>query len=201
MSTLANERDERQLVRKSKRGDSAAFEELILPYQKKILNMAYRMLGNLSDAEDATQDIFVRVYKSLVSFQEESAFSTWLYKVATNICLDVLRRRKRQNAQGMVSIHQYSSEDEEYELPIEDKAPTPYEQAQKGEAMRALLKAMEELGPEQKAVIVLRDINGLPYEEIAELMGCTLGTIKSRINRSRLMLRKLLEKDKELFLS
>ena len=198
---MAEARDEALLLQKSKEGDTKAFEELISVYQKKILNMAYRMLGDKDDAEDAAQDVFIRVYKSLASFHAEAAFSTWLYKIATNVCLDILRRKKRQNTKGTVSIHQFSQEDEEYEMPIADSAPTPYEEAQKSEARRALEEALLKLGPEQRAVIVLRDINGLSYEEIAEAQGCTLGTIKSRINRSRLMLRKLLEKDKELFLS
>ena len=99
-----------------------------------------------------------------------------------------------------MSLHQYSQDDEEFELPVEDKAPTPYEEAQKSEAMRALERALSKLADEQKAVIIMRDINGLSYEEIAEAMNCSLGTIKSRINRARLSLRKLLEQDKELFL-
>ena len=85
-------------------------------------------------------------------------------------------------------------------MPIEDNQPSPYEQAQKSAAMKALEKALNQLGDEQKMVIILRDINGLSYEEIAEITNCTLGTVKSRINRSRLTLRKLLENDKELFL-
>lgn len=199
MSVLASD-SENVLVKRSKQGDVAAFEELIAAYQKKVLNLAFRMLGNSADAEDAAQDIFVRVFKAIPNFNEESKFSTWLYKVSTNVCLDLLRRRKRQNVNNTVSINQYSSDEEEYELPVEDKAPTPYEQAQKSEAMRALERALDQLGEEQKAVIVMRDINGLAYEEIAEAMNCSLGTIKSRINRSRLALRKLLENDKELFI-
>lgn len=196
---MATER-ETELVQKSKKGDVSAFEELIADYRKKVLNHAYRMLGNAEDAEDAAQEIFIRVFRSISHFNEESTFSTWLYKICSNVCLDVLRKRKRQNTAGTVSIQQYSSENEEYELPIEDKAPTPYESAQKSEAVRVLEKALEQLGEEQRNVIVMRDINDLPYEQIAEAMNCSLGTVKSRINRSRLALRKLLEKDKELFL-
>lgn len=196
---MASER-EHELVKRSKQGDVAAFEELIADYQKKVLNHAYRMLGNAADAEDAAQDIFIRVFRSMAYFNEESAFSTWLYKICSNVCLDVLRKRKRQNVAGTVSIQQYNTENEEYELPIEDDAPSPYEKAQQSEAMRALEKALDQLGDEQRNVIVMRDIDGLPYEQITEAMNCSLGTVKSRINRSRLALRKLLEKDKELFL-
>ena len=196
---MASDR-EHELVQKSKQGDVVAFEELIGDYQKKVLNLAFRMLGKSEDAEDAAQDIFIRVFRSMRNFNEESAFSTWLYKISTNVCLDILRKRKRQNAIGTVSIQQYSTEDEEYELPIEDNTPTPYEKVQQNEAMRSLEKALTKLGEEQRMAIVMRDINGLSYEEIAKVMDCSLGTIKSRINRSRLALRKLLEKDKELFL-
>lgn len=194
------DKQEKVLIKKSKKGDAQAFEELILSYQKKVLNLAYRMLGSVADAEDAAQEIFIKVFRSLYSFNEKSAFSTWLYKVATNVCLDILRKRKRQNGGAMISISRYNSQDDEYELPIEDNAPSPYEEAQKKEAMRALNCALDLLSEEQRAVIVMRDINGLSYEEIADVMECSLGTIKSRINRSRLALRKLLEKDKELFM-
>ena len=194
------DKQEKVLIKKSKKGDAQAFEELILSYHKKVLNLAYRMLGSVSDAEDAAQEIFIKVFRTLYSFNERSAFSTWLYKVATNVCLDILRKRKRQNGGAMVSINRYNSQDDEYELPIEDDAPSPYEEAQKKEAMRALNSALDLLSEEQRAVIVMRDINGLSYEEIADVMECSLGTIKSRINRSRLALRKLLEKDKELFI-
>ena len=194
------DKQEKVLIKKSKKGDAQAFEELILSYQKKVLNLAYRMLGSVSDAEDAAQEIFIKVFRSLYSFNEKSAFSTWLYKVATNVCLDILRKRKRQNGGAMISISRYNSQDDEYELPIEDGAPSPHEEAQKKEAMRALKSALDLLSEEQRAVIVMRDINGLSYEEIADIAGCSLGTVKSRINRSRLALRKLLEKDKELFI-
>lgn len=194
------DKHEKDLIEKSKKGDAQAFEELILSYQKKVLNLAYRMLGSVSEAEDAAQEIFIKVFRSLYSFNEKSAFSTWLYKVATNVCLDILRKRKRQNGGAMVSINRYNADDDEYELPIEDGAPSPHEEAQKKEAMRALKSALDLLSEEQRAVIVMRDINGLSYEEIADIAGCSLGTVKSRINRSRLALRKLLEKDKELFI-
>lgn len=191
---------EKVLIEKSKKGDGEAFGELISSYQKKVLNLAYRMLGSVSDAEDAAQEIFIKAFRSLYSFNERSAFSTWLYKVATNVCLDILRKRKRQNGGAMVSINRYNADDDEYELPIGDGAPSPHEEAQKKEAMRALKSALDLLSEEQRAVIVMRDINGLSYEEIADIAGCSLGTVKSRINRSRLALRKLLEKDKELFI-
>ena len=191
---------EKVLIEKSKKGDGEAFGELISSYQKKVLNLAYRMLGSVSDAEDAAQEIFIKAFRSLYSFNERSAFSTWLYKVATNVCLDILRKRKRQNGGAMVSINRYNADDDEYELPIGDGAPSPHEEAQKKEAMRALKSALDLLSEEQRAVIVMRDINGLSYEEIADIAECSLGTVKSRINRSRLALRKLLEKDKELFI-
>ena len=191
--------NETVLIEKSKQGDLAAFEQLIMDYQKKIVNLAYRMLGNMADAEDAAQDIFVRVFRSISTFNEKAAFSTWLYRIATNVCLDLLRRKKRQNEQNTISINR-GEENDEYELPIEDNGPSPYEQAKRNAAMDALEKALKNLGEEQRLVVVLRDINGLSYEEIAEITNCSLGTVKSRINRSRLMLRKLLENDKELFL-
>lgn len=191
---------EQALLDRCKRGDSLAFQELIEEHEKRILNYCFRMLGNPADAEDAAQETFVKVYRFIDRFNGESSFSTWLYKIASNVCLDMLRKQKRRVSDA-VSLYQNNGDGEEYALPIEDSAPTPYQNLQHNEAQRALLAALEKLGEEQKKVIVLREIQGLSYEEIAEITGLASGTVKSRINRARHALKKLLEKDKELFLN
>ena len=190
---------EAELIKRSKNGDVDAFERLISPYQKKILNFAYRMLASREDAEDAAQEVFVKAYKALGSFDAESGFSTWLYKIASNTCLDELRRRKRRGDDKSISINR-ESEDGEYELPLHDETNSPYLSAQKKEAHKALASAIEQLGEEHRAVVVMRDINGLSYEEIARITDSAVGTVKSRLCRARLILRKILEKDRELFI-
>lgn len=190
---------EQDLIKKAQEGNAEAFEQLIADYEKRILNYCFRMLGNLSDAEDAAQEVFVKVYRFIDSFNGQSSFSTWLYRIASNVCLDLLRKAKRQ-PKDTVSIHQENEEGESYSIAIEDTEPDPYERAQLSEAQRVLKEALNQLSDEHKQVVILRDIEGLSYEEIAEAMGIAPGTVKSRLNRARQVLKKLLEKDKELFL-
>lgn len=187
------------LTEKSKKGDVEAFSLLISAYEKKILNFTYRILSSKEDAEDVTQEVFVKAYRAIASFDNKSSFQTWIYKIAQNAALDFLRKQKRRGGKKNVSLYA-EDEDGEYEIPIADKKNEPYSELRKKEAQNALEKAMEELGADQKEVIVLRDIQGFGYDEIAEITGETLGTVKSRISRARLLLRKKLEKNKELFI-
>lgn len=189
---------DKKLIKRIKSGDMDAFSELVTLYEKKALSFTYRMLKDLSDAEDAAQEAFLRVFDKIDSFRESSSFSTWFYTILNNICLDILRKRAR--SADTVSINQTSSENDEYELQIEDSAPGPYEQLQKATAQELLEEALTKLSDEHRAVIIMRDINGLDYEEIAKVLDVSLGTVKSRISRARLALRKILEENRELFL-
>lgn len=190
---------EEDLIRLCQKGDADAFEKLISVYEKRILNYCYKMMGNMPDAEDAAQEVFVKVFRFIQSFNNQSAFSTWLYRIASNVCLDLLRKAKRQN-KGMVHINQQNDEGEDFTLSIEDTAPTPYEEAQLSEAHRELMKALDKLDAEQRKVILLRDVEGFSYDEIAQITGSATGTVKSRINRARRALQKILAPHKELFL-
>lgn len=190
--------DEKKLIKKIKQGDTDAFSQLVLLYEKKAINFTYRILNDLGDAQDATQEAFLRVFDKIDSFQGNSSFSTWFYTILNNICLDILRKRSRQA--DTISIGQTDSNDEEYELQIEDLSPGPYEQLQKKNAMEALEKALSLLSDEHRTVIIMRDLNGLEYEEIAKILNVNLGTVKSRLSRARLALRKVLAENKELFL-
>lgn len=190
--------DEKKLIKKIKQGDTDAFSELVLLYEKKAINFTYRILNDMSDAQDATQEAFLRVFDKIDSFQGNSSFSTWFYTILNNICLDILRKRSRQA--DTISIGQTDSNDEEYELQIEDSSPGPYEQLQKKSAMETLEKALTQLSDEHRTVIVMRDLNGLEYEEISSILKVSLGTVKSRLSRARLALRKVLAENKELFL-
>lgn len=187
---------EEQLVKKSIQGDTEAFEELVFQYQNKIYALAYRYMGNEEDAYDMAQEAFLKAYRSLRTFKGDSSFGTWLYKVATNVCLDELRRRKRRITP--LSLDEPLATDEgEVEKEIPDSSPTAdiiYEQK---EFSKYIQNCLDQMKPEHKTVIVLRDVMELSYEEIAEILNCSLGTVKSRLSRARNALRKKLE-DREL---
>lgn len=189
--------EEKALIRKCKNGDINSFELLIEQYQKKVFNIAFRMMGNQEDASDIAQEVFIRVYKSIKNFKEESSLSTWIYRIATNVCLDELRKRKKNNIISINSTLQL--DDSELTLELEDPGDRPDELLQKKELCREIQEAIECLNEEHKAVIVLRDINGLSYEEISKILQCSLGTVKSRINRARSSLKSILLKSKEHF--
>lgn len=191
-------KDEAALIKKIKSGDMEAFSDLVLQYEKRAFNFAYRILKDAHLAEDATQEAFLRVYSKIDTFLGNSSFSTWFYTILNNICLDILRKKSRQP--DALSIPQTSSDDEEYELQIEDKSAGPHEVLQKKDAAALLEKAIDLLSVEHRSVIILRDIEGREYDEIAKILNISLGTVKSRLSRARLSLRKILEEQKELFL-
>lgn len=190
--------DEAALIKKIKSGDMEAFSDLVLQYEKRAFNFAYRILKDAHLAEDATQEAFLRVYFKIDTFLGNSSFSTWFYTILNNICLDILRKKSRQSE--TLTISQTSSDDEEYELQIEDKSAGPHEVLQKKDAAALLEKAIDLLSYEHRSVIILRDIEGREYDEIAKILNISLGTVKSRLSRARLSLRKILEEQKELFL-
>lgn len=189
---------ESALIKKIKSGDMNAFSELVLQYEKRAYNFAYRILKDAHLAEDATQEAFLRVYSKIDTFLGNSSFSTWFYTILNNICLDYLRKKSRQP--DALSIQKASADDEEYELQIEDKSAGPHEVLQKKDAALLLEKAIEQLTYEHRSVIILRDIEGREYEDIARILNISLGTVKSRLSRARLSLRRILEEEKELFL-
>lgn len=189
---------EKQLIKKCKEGDISSFELLIESYQQKVYNIALRMLGSQEDASDVAQEVFIKIYKSISNFKEESSLSTWIYRIATNVCLDELRKRKKAK---FVSIDTpVQLEDGEVSMQMEDQGLQPDELVTQKELKEEVQKAISSLKDDHKIVIILRDINGYSYEEIADILGCTLGTVKSRINRARNSLKDILLERKELFL-
>lgn len=188
---------EKNLLKKAKSGDISAFESLIEGYQKKVFNIVFRMLGNYDDANDVTQEVFIKVFRYLKNFKEQSLFSTWLYRIATNTCLDELRKNKNKN---IIYIDQdIKLEDSDIKRQVVDDNPTPDIIYEKNETSKLVNEAINKLSSEHKAAVVLRDIQGFSYEEIAKILNCPVGTIKSRINRGRKSLRELLENKRELF--
>lgn len=182
--------EEAKLIKESQQGNMNSFEQLILRYQDQAYRTAYGMLGNSEDAKDATQEAFIKIYKSLKNFKLQSNFSTWMYRIVHNTCLDMIRKRKRRQEIPMETKRK--SNDEGYEIPLEDTADGPEElldyQFVKGEVKRGIL----ELPNEYQGVIILRDIEGLSYERIAKVLEISEGTVKSRLNRGRKQLRQRL---------
>lgn len=188
---------EQILLERSKAGDVAAFELLIEAYQKKIFNLAFRMVGNYDDAGDLAQEALIRIFKSIAGFKGQSTFSTWIYRITTNVCLDEIRKRKNRKVLSLdEEIH---AEDGEMQRQIMSDDPLPDEIVEREELQRIVGDAIGNLPEEQRLVITLRDIQGLSYEEISEVLDCPSGTVKSRINRARLALKNSLLAKRELF--
>lgn len=187
---------ERLLVKRSKNGDIEAFEQLIFDYQKKAYNIALRIMGNQEDAKDMCQEAFIRIYKSIEGFKEQSSFSTWMYRIITNVCLDEIRKKKRNDTVSMDNTFETQDGELHFETASEDD--TPEEAFMRTEKKRAIIRAINELNEEYKTAIVLRDIQGFSYEEIANILCCSIGTVKSRINRGRNILKDKLRTVLEL---
>ena len=188
---------EKELVRLLKKGDRNAFNELISEYQNRVINIAYGMLSDADDALDASQEVFIKIFKNIDSFKEDSSLTTWIYRICANVCKDFLRKRMRTGK--TVSI--YATDDENNEiLKIPDSASTPEERSEQAELQSLIREAMVELGEVARTVLVLCDIEGMSYDEIAAILKLPVGTVKSRINRARQALRKKISEKRELFL-
>ncbi len=185
-----------ELIEKASKNNVEAFEKLISPYTNKLLNHAFRILKNREDAEDALQEAYLKIYSSLDKFEGNSSFKTWIYKIVTNVCLDMLRNQKKISKTSL----NVTNEDGNQEIEIPDDTYSPDVSAQKKAALEALKDALNDLDDDHKIVITLRDIDGLSYEDIANITSTNVGTVKSRISRARMRLKKLLEKNKELFI-
>jgi RNA polymerase sigma-70 factor (ECF subfamily) len=171
-----------ELVRDFLAGDSAAFEELVGRYESVIMNMAYRLLGNRSDAADVCQEVFVLLMRKLGSFRGEAKFSTWLYRVSLNACHDYARRLRRH-----VSISESPGDDlPDIEQRLADDAfDSPEASMERAEIQKVVREAIARLPYKFKEVIYLHDINGYNYKEVAQILEISLGTVKSRLNRAR----------------
>ena len=181
--------DEKKIIKRAAEGDPDAFEQLVLTYQSPIYNLCLRMTGDPEDAADLSQDSFLKAWRNLDSFQFESSFSTWLYRLASNTCLDHLRSIKRH---PQVSLTVEDSDGETQTMDFPDAAPTPEEAAITKEDNERLAQAMQELDEQQRQILTLRVINDLSYAEIAEILNTKEGTVKSRLSRTRDALRKKL---------
>lgn len=179
---------EQRWIDAAREGDQRAFEELVRLYEKRVLALTQRMCKNPEDAAEAAQEAFFAAWRGLKSFRGESSFSTWLYRLASNACMDLLRREGRQRA-GV------SLDDEELNLDIPARIPSPQEEAERRELGERIEAGLRTLPPEYRAVLVLREVQQLRYEEIAGALGLDVGTVKSRISRGRKRLRAFLLAD------
>lgn len=181
------------LVEQSRKGDVDAFEELIRDYKKSAYNIALRMLRNVEDAEDASQEALIKVYKSIRNFNMQSTFKVWLYRIVVNTCID-FKRKKNINT---VSIDENIDLGGNNELhrEIADDSGNPDVLIEKNFNSRLVNDAVNKLDDDYRTIIILRDIQGFSYGEIAEILSCNLGTVKSRLNRARKNLKEILENE------
>ena len=194
---LAQQVQERRLLRRLKRGDQRAFAALVRTYQQRVFNMVFRMLGNREEAEDVAQDVFVTVFQSAANFRGDSKFSTWLYRVTINHCknrLKYLKRRGRHMGRPLDEIaeHELARGSGEAQPTFHSSIPRPDDMAAGRQLERIIQQEMARLDEDHRLLLVLRDIQGLSYQEMADVTGLNVGTIKSRLHRARLALKEAL---------
>ena len=188
-----------QTLRAAQRGDVSAFNSLIATYQRQVFNVCYRTLGSTEDAADATQDALLSAFRALKTFNGPAAgLRGWLLRIAVNTCYDQLRRRQRRPVDSLDAVtstdeHELSTADR-----LADPAPGPEERSLSAETARAIQGAIDHLPPDQRMTVILCDVQGLSYEETAQIMSIELGTVKSRLSRARSQLRAMLSEKGEL---
>jgi RNA polymerase sigma-70 factor (ECF subfamily) len=175
------------LIQSARLGNLEAFNQLVLIYQDLVYNQAFRMLGEAASASDAVQDAFINAYLKLHTFRGGS-FKVWLLRIVTNLCYDELRRRKRRQ---FLPLEPENSTGEEIESPywLTDPGATPEQITERGELRKTLQECLDRLSANSRSVLVLIDIQGLNYAEAAEVLGISIGTVKSRLARARERLR------------
>ena len=190
--TRVQSTEENWLVQRAGRGDSAAFEQLMEAHESRMYAVALHMCGNREDAQDCLQEAMLRIYRALNSFKGQSSFATWVYRVTMNTCLDELRRRKTRTATSLDALLDMG-------WSPTDETDTPEHHSLRAEQRRTIERAIAGLPEDMRAAIVLRDIQGCSYDEIATVLSTNVGTIKSRISRGRERLREVLSANGELF--
>ncbi|MBO8129717.1 MAG: sigma-70 family RNA polymerase sigma factor [Peptococcaceae bacterium] len=176
----------KKLVQRAQKGDVRAYEELVMLYQDRVYGLCYQLTGNYDDAQDLAQDAFIKAYGALKSFRNEADFGTWIHRITVNLWINI-KRRKRHD----VSLDQpVQTSDGEVQRDIAAAEDGPEEAVEKMEFQSLVRAALRDLSPEHRAVLVLREMQGYAYDEIAGVLDCSLGTVKSRINRARQALKE-----------
>lgn len=192
-SVSAKELSDHQLIEATKRGDEAAFAEIVNRYRNPLTNYLFRMLNDYEEAVDLAQETFVRVYFAIERYHTDYAFSTYIYRIATNLAISEIRRKKRRKLLSLTSFFQNDDSSDAQEFHPPDDKSLPDEDLIENERNRTIEKAIATLPDKYRAPIVLREIQELSYEEIAQILGLGLGTTKSRISRARGLLREKLK--------
>lgn len=194
MAGIPNIDDERRLIRQARRGDLDAFNELVLNYQDSVYTVTYRIMGEPGSAADVAQEAFITAFRRLETFRGGN-FRSWLLRIATNRCYDELRRHKRRPATSVEDLPSAESDDGPA---LPDNAPSPESVALQNELNRALQNCINALKPDQRLVLVLSDVEGMAYQDIATQADISLGTVKSRLSRARAAVRDCLRTVQEL---
>jgi RNA polymerase sigma-70 factor (ECF subfamily) len=186
-----SEATDRQLVERCQRGALDAYEVLVNRYRNRVYGLAYSMLRNEQDATDLCQETFVRAWRAIRSFKKNASFYTWLYRITTNLCIDFVRKRDRRPA---VPFEEALDPDADADVEVAPSSqPLPTDEVQRKELREQIDAALLELSPEHRAVIQLREFEGLEYAAIARAVGCSIGTVMSRLHYARKHLQKLLK--------
>ena len=193
----ASRADEQALIQRCKDGDTRAFDELVRQYEKRVFNCALRIAGNYNDAADVAQEAFIRAFNSIQTFRGDAIFTTWIYRIVTNVYLD---ERKKSKAHRQTSLDEYIELDENsVTRQIVDDGPTPDQVVETKERTRVLQSAINSLPDYQRIILTLYSFQHRSYEEIADVLRLPIGTVKSRLNRARLALAEKLSGESELF--
>jgi len=184
--------NEFELLKRCAKGDTGAFGAFVTHYEDTVFNLAYRMLGNREDARDVTQEVFVRAFRKIREFEGRSSMATWLYSIAVNQAISERRRQgaRARSSEVQMSVLDGDGDDPPYDPP--GREPAPDRRIGDSETRDRIERAIAELDADHQAVVVLRDVEGLDYGGISEVLGCSRGTVKSRLHRARLELRQKL---------
>ncbi len=180
--------EEARIVRAAARGDEAAFEKLVLAHQKHVYSLALKLTGSAEDAMDASQDAFLKAFQNLRSFRGESRVSVWLYRLTYNASMDILKKSRRG------TLVPLPADEEGAELEIPDPSPTPDEEALRREELEEVREALGQLDEDKRRILLMREYNGMSYQDIARALGLEEGTVKSRLARARAALAEILKK-------
>jgi RNA polymerase sigma-70 factor, ECF subfamily len=188
--------DEVRLVSRAKQGDTGAFDQLVLRYQKRFFNLAYRMLSQADDALEVTQDAFYQMFRNLGRFEEKARFSTWGTRIVINLCLNLRKKKKRRNVAGQMSLDDTGPDEDQRPLSevLPDEGESPEERLHRTELSQAIEEGLAMLNDIHREIVVLRDIQGQSYQEIAEALELNEGTVKSRLARARIALKDHIKK-------
>ncbi len=193
-SSMDNNDDDEELVKRCAGGDREAFNDLVLKYQKKVFSVAYRFVGDPEEANDLAQEIFTAAYQNLKSFRGDSKFSTWLFQIATNRGKNRFKYLKRRGFFTNKGSSETDDEGDQSHRALPDQTANPEELLSGNQIRKAVIEAINELEPDHREIVILRDIEGLSYDEIARILDLPEGTTKSRLHRARMVVKEKLKK-------